>query len=69
MIVKILTHHTLLTSKVFSCGNFVKYPISFPPPVVLGLGKLRLPVVAMNVRPLGVIAGYFQGSEITMTLE
>lgn len=57
MIVKILT------SKVFCCGNFVKYPISFPPPVVLGLGELSLSVVAVDVGPVGVIAGYFQGSD------
>ena len=38
-------------------GNFSEDPVCFPPPVVLGLGELGLPVVAVGVGPLGVDAG------------
>ena len=61
----VLGHHLLLviTSKVFCCRNSAKYPVGFPPPVVLGLGELRLPVMAVSIRPHGIIASCLQGSK------
>ena len=68
-VLEMLTHLVQLnvvclpTCEVLCNTEGSKHSIGFPPPVVLGLGELRLTVVAVYVWPGSVGAGPPHGSE------
>jgi len=36
--------------------QFIEHPVGFPNPMVLGLGKLRLPIVPIEIGVHGIVA-------------
>lgn len=52
-------HHARVVS---GYRQLIEYSISLPPPVMLRLGELRLTVVAVEIRMLGIRALKIQGS-------
>jgi len=56
-----LIHDNLFELTIFTCViaghlQFIEHPVGFPNPMVLGLGKLRLPIVPIEVGVHGIVA-------------